>query len=158
MFTTSGEQPGSESLQFRGTNIKRIDVIAEGTGRLRSFTCADGQWQEAPKWSQVCERKSWISPAPGPIIRMLSSNEPITFIVGPRRSHHSLSKRLAHDLFVYHRLDSEITSADDAIHEHIGGNIVIIGRPEENAYLQTISERAAVTPGECPNMPITPIS
>jgi hypothetical protein len=89
---------------------------------------------------------------------MLSSREQITFIVGPHQLHHSLAKRLAHDLFVYHRLDSDITSADDAIHEHIVGNIVIIGRPEENAYLHTISERAAVTPGECPNMPITPIS
>lgn len=132
-------------MQFRGTNIKRIDVVAANTGRPCSFVSDRGVWHELSD-AQLAKA---LSHARGPMIRLLTSKGPVAFIVGPHPPHHSLAKRLAHDLFVYHRLDSDIVSADQAIHERIGGNIVIIGRPEDNAYQQRVLQGEAITPGEC---------
>ena len=150
VFSGPGEGDGPKSVQFRGTNIKRIDVVAADTGRSRSFVSNSGLWHVL---SDAQSAKALL-PARGPLIRLLTSKGPVAFIVGPHPPHHSLAKRLAHDLFVYHRLDSEIVSADQALHERIGGNIVIIGRPEDNAYLRRVLQGEEITPGECSYRPL----
>ncbi|KAJ2916870.1 hypothetical protein MD484_g3582, partial [Candolleomyces efflorescens] len=57
----------------------------------------------------------------------------------------SLAKRLAHDLHLYHRLDSELISAgDNSLHMHSTGNSVVIGT------LQSVSVQRALREARTP--------
>ena len=62
----------------------------------------------------------------------------MTIVVGSSPQHMSIAKRLAHDLYVYHRSDAEILSDQEALEavalDDLLGNVVIIGRPEENSF------------------------
>ena len=58
----------------------------------------------------------------------------------------SIAKRVAHDLFVYHRIDVEIMSPDKAVERlkraSFGdGNIIALGGPTANAFARYASER-----------------
>ncbi|OCF36867.1 hypothetical protein I316_01464 [Kwoniella heveanensis BCC8398] len=136
-------------LDLRGTNIKRIE--------LRTKPMADGYRITMRK-----HRESWVQEkiaqagpltpprAYGPMIRILSSRGSITLII-PATSpvHRDIAKRVAHDIFVYHRMDSEIIDDREGLirvaGERIGdGSVVVIGRPEENLYANWMVKQAKV--------------
>ncbi|ODO08851.1 hypothetical protein L198_00585 [Cryptococcus wingfieldii CBS 7118] len=130
----------SMPLDIRGMNIKRIEIRSSATTETYIKTVT-GQFALLP---------SLISPltpprANGPMIRLLSSQARFSIIVpslsGEHPRHLSVAKRIAHDLYVYHRIDCEILGhqrgLERAAKQEIGpGNVVVIGRPEENRYTE----------------------
>lgn len=109
-------------LDLRGTNIKRVSVSA-GTSE-QDLVCDGGKFVST---SSVIPPRAY-----GPMIRLLASSEPISFIIGSNPLHLWIALRLAHDLYVYHRTDSQILSAEEALNSTPAGNFVVIGQPEEN--------------------------
>jgi hypothetical protein len=84
------------------------------------------------------------------MLRLLSASEPLVFVAGSPPSV-SLARRLAHDLLVNHRLDSEILGAEDALRlaalGSLGdGNLVVIGSPEDNIFARWL---IANSPSPC---------
>lgn len=71
------------------------------------------------------------------MIRILASSGPLHIVIG-NEGNGDVAIRLAHDVFVHHRLDSAILLGQEALElvaqEKIAGNIVTIGRPEDNAF------------------------
>jgi hypothetical protein len=74
------------------------------------------------------------------MIRLLATNETLTIVVGTTTFSRSLATRIAHDVYVYHRLDSQILESHEALERTarglLGGNMLVIGRPEENRYVE----------------------
>lgn len=87
------------------------------------------------------------------MIRILSSTGPLHFVVGNNPRHRDLAIRLAHDTFVHHRLDSVILSAQEALEEvgreEVGGNLIVIGRPDENDFARWLFGQKRI-PGGSP--------
>ncbi|RXK38309.1 hypothetical protein M231_04482 [Tremella mesenterica] len=113
-------------LDLRSTNVKRIEITSgRGAG---VFVKSKQTWEE--------EMSPYQPRAYGPMIRLLASTAPIAFVIGRDVQHLNIAKRLAHDLYVYQRQDSEILSDGDALlriaQDELLGSIVSIGRPEDN--------------------------
>ncbi len=79
----------------------------------------------------------------GPMIRILSGTAPLIFVVGTgsasRAASASIAARLAHDVLVYYRLDTEILTDDHTLRLQAEGllgegNIVVIGSPRDNLF------------------------
>ncbi|WVQ99381.1 hypothetical protein IAU59_006514 [Kwoniella sp. CBS 9459] len=143
-----GDNP-AYPLDLRGTNIKRIEL------RTATEVNADPVMMRKCKGSWIEDRYAQAGPltpprAYGPLIRLLSSRESLIIIVPPGSSQIlSIAKRIAHDIFVYHRLDSEIIDAREGLTRvaagTIGeGNIVVIGRPEENVFANWMVKQGKV--------------
>ncbi|ORY33999.1 hypothetical protein BCR39DRAFT_518090 [Naematelia encephala] len=134
-----GERTG-DGLDLRGMNIKRIEVVSAE----RSSTLVN------VKGKGFVEDTESIVPHPpapirayGPIIRLLATSGPITFVIGNSELHLDIVKRLAHDLFLYHRVDTRILDAMEALgHTARGtlgeGSVIVLGRPEDNEYAKWI--------------------
>jgi len=79
------------------------------------------------------------------MIRLLSSPGPLIFVCESQALHLDIAERLAHDVFVHHRLDSEIVSAEEGLirvaQERVSGNMVVIGTPFENAFTDWLVEQ-----------------
>jgi hypothetical protein len=86
------------------------------------------------------EMSSAYARAYGPMIRLLSTSAALTLVAGMDPSSRSIAQRIAHDLYVYHRLDSEILEPHDALERTarglVRGNVVVIGGPKENRYTE----------------------
>jgi len=135
-----GRQKGG--LDIRGTNVKRIDIISS-SGPVASL---DGLGQvihvryriSGSDLGTANVQHRALAPARvyGPMIRLLCTPGPLTFVVGSSQLHLEIAKNLAHDVFVNHRLDSEIVEAQEVLiriaRQDVVGNIVIIGDPREN--------------------------
>ena len=77
------------------------------------------------------------------MIRLLATSAAFTIVTGPAEIHINLAKSLAHDLYLYHRTDSEIIDADTALlrmaSKSLGvGSLVIMGRPDENRFADCV--------------------
>ncbi|WWD17332.1 hypothetical protein CI109_101772 [Kwoniella shandongensis] len=120
-------------LDLRGTNIRRIELVSDQSRDVLT-KARNGQWTTAGP----------LTPprAYGPMIRLLATRELITIVVPLSSTQHvSVATRIAHDLYVYHRVDSEIIDAQEGLEkaakEQVGeGSIVVIGRPEDNRYAE----------------------
>lgn len=120
-------------LDIHGSNVRRIEISGYlNSDSVTSLTWADRQWTPSPP----AETRSY-----GPMIRLLASAGPVTIVIGKSASkrHASLARRYAHDLRVYHRLDSVIVNDKTALHAVAEGtlspgSVVVIGRPEENQF------------------------
>jgi hypothetical protein len=83
------------------------------------------------------------------MIRILATSAAISLIIGDSPHHLSLARRLAHDLYLYHRLDSEIIMGRDALERlmkgELGeGNLVIFGRPDENMFAKHLIDAETI--------------
>jgi hypothetical protein len=88
------------------------------------------------------------------MIRLLATNGPIRLVVDPSNQRLvSIATRYAHDLYVYHRIAVDIISDTEAVArsstaegEETGngiGNIVSIGRPDQNSYTAYLLEQSS---------------
>ncbi|WVR07026.1 hypothetical protein IAU60_004065 [Kwoniella sp. DSM 27419] len=129
-------------LDLRGTNIKRIEFAPAPLTDTMVYTKQGQKLAETPRPGPVQPPRAY-----GPMIRLLATTGPMTFVVPPR--HINLARRMAHDLYVYHRIDSEIVDdrlgltrvAEGTIG---GGNVVIIGRPEVNVFANWMIKENAI--------------
>ncbi|WRT66336.1 uncharacterized protein IL334_003291 [Kwoniella shivajii] len=128
----------SKPLDLRGTNIKRIELTTEpnqSSEILIKGKHTHHQWSKQHSSYPIDPVRAY-----GPMIRFLSTAGLITIISPDLPRHLSIAKRIAHDLFVYQSLDSEVVTDQDALlrlaNGTIGrGNILMIGRPEENLFV-----------------------
>jgi hypothetical protein len=86
------------------------------------------------------QETSTYARAYGPMIRLLSTSAALTLVAGKDPSSRSIAQRMAHDLYLYHRLDSEILEPHDALERTarglVRGNVVVVGGPTENRYTE----------------------
>lgn len=139
-------------------NVKRIEVVSNVTSQILEKQ-DDGQYRvgfscipiETVGADDQSTRESLSTRAYGPMIRILSSQGPLHLVVGPNRSHSDLATRIAHDVFVHHRLDCVIMDSHEALEgvarERLYGNIVAIGRPEENVFVDWLVRQRSI-PGK----------
>jgi hypothetical protein len=92
------------------------------------------------------------------MIRLLSSPDPLTFIIGSNLCHLDVAKRLVHDVLVHHRLDCEIIGGEEGLlrvaQGDIGGNTVIIGTPFENVFADWLVKQKRIPSELDRNVPI----
>ena len=83
-------------------------------------------------------------PVPTRLQAILTTTGPITIVYEGEQAF-SVAKRLAHDLHLYHRLDSELISeGDSSPHPPSAGNSVVIGT------LQSVSVQRALGEAKTP--------
>jgi hypothetical protein len=75
------------------------------------------------------------------MIRILATRGTIFIVIGDSAQHLDIAKRFAHDLYVYHRVDCVILQDEEAFSKvasnQLGaGNLVVLGRPEENRFAE----------------------
>ncbi len=133
-----------DSLQLHGMNVKRLaidgyDHYTQAEINNRTHPLIDRETKVVDLKTTSESPKHGVR-AYGPMIRLLATSGPMVFIIPPNDSvFTSLATRLAHDLYLYHRVDSEIVMEQEALertaHGILGrGNVVSLGRPEENKY------------------------
>lgn len=134
----------AEPLDIRGMNVRRIEIKS-----LQSYQHFQTYVKCRPYgFSPV--NNSVLGPlaaprAYGPMIRILSSPASFLLVIPSSKEdqsqHLSIAKRIAHDLYVYHKADCEIIPDHEGLERvakgQIGpGSIIIIGRPENNRYTE----------------------
>ncbi|ORX36656.1 hypothetical protein BD324DRAFT_626687 [Kockovaella imperatae] len=142
-------------LVLLSTNVKRIEItpvagcsgkvfidgvpvnVVPETGSVHNYISSDRPgrgfgWDlvDLSEHSPVCDSQLGLQ---GPVLRILASRGPIVIAHGNDDRSLSLAKRIAHDLFVYHRIDAEIITSDEAskneYHPVSGqGNIIVLGK------------------------------
>jgi hypothetical protein len=76
------------------------------------------------------------------MIRLLATTAPITIVIGRTNVRlRSIAKRIAHDVYVYHRTDCEIVTDEEALRRVAAGtlsegSLVVLGGPFENRYAE----------------------
>lgn len=85
---------------------------------------------------------AFLSRPQGPMIRLLATTAPLAMFIGTNPLHLSIATRIAHDLYTYHRIDTQIISpATDSTSlgpSTFEGNHLIIGRPEDNVWVKAL--------------------
>lgn len=85
------------------------------------------------------------------MIRLLATEALFTIVYGNTPALRLLALRLAHDLMVYHRIDTEILNDSEGREKVaeglIVGSLVCLGRPEENELVHWMAGEKKV-PGE----------
>ncbi|OWZ69635.1 hypothetical protein AYX14_04968 [Cryptococcus neoformans] len=142
----------AEPLDIRGMNVRRIEIKP-----LQSSQHFQTYIRCRPHgFSPV--NNSVLGPlapprAYGPMIRILSSPASFHLVIpsaGEAQPQHlSIAKRIAHDLYVYHKADCEIISDQEGLElvaqGQIGpGSIIVIGRPEDNRYTEWMAAEAKI--------------
>ncbi|KXN90500.1 hypothetical protein AN958_04172 [Leucoagaricus sp. SymC.cos] len=143
------------TITVRATNVKRFSV-SWLPDRISVFSIGgdniflDKASQRTPfhfgrdpsslKWTVCAQLKAQVPSPPTRIQFFLSTSGPINFILstsgeGNKRNFESLPFRLAHDLYIYHRLDSEIVQDHELVNgskiDWPEGNIVLVGRMKD---------------------------
>ncbi|KAF9036995.1 hypothetical protein BDZ89DRAFT_1061691 [Hymenopellis radicata] len=103
-------------------------------------------------WKVVDQSKQNIIQASGRIQSVLSSNGPITLVIPDDGHTHEMNValRIAHDLELYHRLDSEIIRSSEAFKNDLlgQGNVVVIGNDAAfSARMNCVPQRPLEGPG-----------
>nr|XP_018263092.1 uncharacterized protein I303_04583 [Kwoniella dejecticola CBS 10117]OBR85250.1 hypothetical protein I303_04583 [Kwoniella dejecticola CBS 10117] len=128
----------AKPLDLRGTNVKRIELVSQQSGKLQTFRKSSSGigWiqEDVPIMGPLTLPRAY-----GPIIRILSTAGPMTIICPDSPRLRDIAKKIAHDLYLYHRLDSDIIGDREGLmrvaKDELGqGNLVILGRPDENLY------------------------
>lgn len=137
---------GTEVLNVKGTNVKRISYCENRSFHpdtpTKVLTLTDNGRGYDTQTIETFEEHKQIR-RHGPVIRLLATSGPISIIVDTSHTRsYSIAKRYAHDLYVYHRLAVNIVSDKEAVEGNLSdqmkGNLVIIGRPEENEYTRLV--------------------
>ena len=73
------------------------------------------------------------------MIRLLATAAPFVIVHGPNTKQRDLAKRIACDVYLYHRIDSEILNAEEALERSTNGTIgqgslIVLGSTEENLF------------------------
>ncbi|KAK4687850.1 hypothetical protein P7C73_g2265, partial [Tremellales sp. Uapishka_1] len=125
---------------FRCTNVRTLEV--SGAVHTRATGLARASMDSQSDLSSLSGEVEATRPrAYGPMIRLLSSSTPFTFIVGSNPLHRSIASRMVNDLYLYHRIDAEITSDLKGLQSIVDGTmlrgaVVAIGGPWENKYTE----------------------
>lgn len=148
----SVEHEGQERLDLQATNVKRVSFQAQPAQELAQLVennIAHGSGSD--KWKHV----AWDSDMTGtrqlgPMIRLLATQGPITIVVDHAWARGmSIALRYAHDLFVYHRLAVNVVNDTEAAAMlgtgGLAGNIVIIGRDDQNRFLRDIRQTSVAS-------------
>lgn len=134
------------SQTFSKSHFTRFPVV---------FHLASGKWVVGPchSWCylpltarhhQATSGGSLSSSVPTRLQAILTTAGPIDIVFDGEQAF-SLAKRLAHDLHLYHRLDSELISeGDNSLHIPSAGNSVVIGT------LQSVSVQRTLREGKTP--------
>ena len=144
----------STGLDLRGTNVKRVEVVALDSGDIVNMKSDNGKMivggglvlPNPTDWIQIDNDSADTTRAYGPMIRILATTAPLIFVIGFKAIHHRLAIRLAHDIFVYHRTDVEIIDEDEAMdragEDILGsGNLVVLGSPHDNAFAKWMMDK-----------------
>lgn len=146
-----GQGPGSGRREFstvlRGTNVRSVTFTDRGVKttlkRDRSVwvNMVSEQVRHHSELIGQDDAESLTPPrAYGPMIRILATTAPLIIVQGYTQSLRSLARRIAHDVYVHHRIDVEILDPRQAL-ERLAmmqnlGNVVCVGRPEENEAVE----------------------
>lgn len=124
---------GEEDLRVETRNVRTLAV----PGRVLQFGSESTISRPARRY--------------GPLIRILASKGPVIIAHGHGETHADLALRIAHDLFVHHRLAVSILNDRDCLEAISGrgvcGNLVLLGRPEDNVAVRYCLRRQ-VPPSE----------
>jgi hypothetical protein len=84
------------------------------------------------------------------MIRILASRGPITIAVGSLKRHRDLALRMAHDIYLNHRVDVYIMSAAECVRSIAGnqicGSLVVLGGPSGNVASKALLDASRVHP------------
>jgi hypothetical protein len=87
----------------------------------------------------------------GPMIRLLATEAVFTIVYGNTLVLKHLAHRLAHDLLVYHRIDSELLDGSEGetrvAEGRIAGSLVCLGKADENELVDWMVKQDKI-PGE----------
>lgn len=90
------------------------------------------------------------------MIRILATQGPLHIVIGGNKKHLSLALRLAHNLYLNHRVDVAIMSPLDVLlaqrSDKMIGNMVFIGRSDENDAVRSLLQTDGVHPPGEPYM------
>jgi hypothetical protein len=146
------------ALDLRGMNVKRIEVVADAQDTKVQMTWSNRQWEitnQEEYFGPEVKRDVVNTPRPyGPMIRFLASAGPIVIVVGSKDLHRDLATRIAHDLFVNHRIRVNIISAAEGLQavakDTIStSNIAVIGCPTDNMFAKWLFAQRQI-PGMLP--------
>jgi hypothetical protein len=133
------KQPRGEKGMFHGMNVRRFSYQPSLGAEMAMMRLSEGVWSEETTTHKVRRY--------GPMIRLLATNGPMRIVVdtsNPRLV--SIARRYAHDLYVYHRIAVNIISDNEAVDRlsEGRGNIVSIGRPDQNTYTAHLLAQKAI--------------
>lgn len=101
--------------------------------------------------AEKLDQPATTSRAYGPMIRLLATEAVFTIVYGNTPWLKHLAHRLAHDLLVYHRIDTELLDGNEAetrvAEGRISGSLVCLGRAEENELVDWMVRQDQI-PGE----------
>lgn len=82
------------------------------------------------------------------MIRLLATEDVIRIVRGCTPKLRSLASRIAHDIYLNHRIDVEILEPEEAIkrvaEKKIVGSMVCLGRPEENELVKMLMDKREI--------------
>jgi hypothetical protein len=130
-------EPRGERGMFHGMNVRRFSYQPTQSTGVKIMTQAKGVWEEGTRAEAEVEAAG--TRRYGPMIRLLATSGPMTIVANPSHATAwSIAVRYARDLYLYHRVVVNIltdtTALDDISKDSLRGNLVIIGRPDENAF------------------------
>ncbi|KIR74352.1 hypothetical protein I310_01959 [Cryptococcus deuterogattii CA1014] len=134
----------AEPLDIRGMNVRRIEIKSLQSSQHFQTYVKCRPYGFSPVNNSVLGPLA-APRAYGPMIRILSSPASFLLVIPSSKEdqsqHLSIAKRIAHDLYVYHKADCEIIPDHEGLERvakgQIGpGSIIIIGRPENNRYTE----------------------
>lgn len=156
-------------------NVKTIMLRGDGSSANGGATEAilehgpEG-WQvgsvfkRSAQWDQEVNRvyPAFLSRPQGPMIRLLATTAPLVIFIGTNPLHLSIATRIAHDLYTYHRIDTQIVSPASAStglgHSAFEGNHLMIGRPEDNVWVKALLAESQSQSGSAPPATLSPVT
>lgn len=145
-------------LDLHPLNVKTITLRNDGSS-TNGIAC-EQVLEHGPEGWQVgmvslfCDRSSFarqevdrvypafLSRPQGPMIRLLATTAPLAIFIGTNPLHWSIATRIAHDLYTYHRIDTQIVDPSSGSTglgpSAFEGNHLIIGRPEDNVWVKAL--------------------
>ncbi|TBU28927.1 hypothetical protein BD311DRAFT_757466 [Dichomitus squalens] len=136
-------------------DVKNVPFLVDG----QSVELDEASWDQPDFFLALAQEQGVWSPYPlfdvqsvpptGRILNVLSSAGPITIVIPSQSPSAQLSAglRIAHNLDVYHKLDADIITEDEAATRMRDGslasaNIVVLARGELGAFSRSILEEA----------------
>ncbi|OCF74661.1 hypothetical protein I204_05041 [Kwoniella mangroviensis CBS 8886] len=136
----------AKPLDLRGMNIKKIELISQLTNEKKILVRSpiQGGWTQSVMNGPLTPPRAY-----GPMIRILSTAGPMVIICPDIPRLKDVAKGITHDLYVYHRLDSEIIDDREGLLKVAKGqigesNLVVLGRPDENLFVNWMIKQGKI--------------